>query len=120
MFVILTACAGSLGNGRYVDRQLDFETLSTRLPTDLRNTIGPTDRLVKVCEKSCPISGKAYMFKEELSLGGVLRGRICFVEQRDFDNPGIEDLINEDCYEFRGLVKPEAYRRTAPGYAHGR
>ena len=39
----------------------------------------------------------------------------CFLEHRDFDDPGTEDLINE----FRGRVGPEACRRTAPGYAHG-
>ena len=42
------------------------------------------------------------------------QGLVCFLEHRDFDDPGTEDLINE----FRGRVGPEACR-TAPGYAHG-
>ena len=54
---------------------------------------------------------------------GVERqGLVCFLEPRDFDDPGSEELINEskNDSELRGPVGPEAYRRTAPGYAHGR
>ena len=40
---------------------LDFETFC---PTDPRNTDRPTHEW-KVCEKNCPIFGKAYMFKVE-------------------------------------------------------
>ena len=38
------------------------------------------------------------MFKERLQLGGVFetQGLVCFLEPRDFDDPGSEDLINEE------------------------
>ena len=51
-----------------------------------------------------------------------MQGLVCFLGQRDLDYPGIEDLINETKNDpkFRGPDGPEAYWRTAPGYAHGR
>ena len=42
--------------------RLDFETCFTRQILEI-----PTDWPKKVCDKNCPILGKAYMFKERLS-----------------------------------------------------
>ena len=55
------------------------------------------------------------MFKEELSLGGVLRGRICFVEHRDIDNPGIEDLINEELLRSSGTCRSRSMSEDGAG-----
>ena len=41
--------------------RLDFETCFTRQILEI-----PTDQPKKVCDKNCPILGKAYMFKERL------------------------------------------------------
>ena len=110
MFVVLTAYAGSLTNDR---GRFDFETFFNQQILEI-----PTDRPIKVCEKNCPILGKAYMFKEEFFERQEL---VCFVEQRDFDDPGMEDLINaENHYKFQGPVGPKACQRTAPRYAHAR
>ena len=81
-------------------------------PTDPRNN----DRLTHARKHA----KKLFDFRKSLHvqrLGDVYesQGLVCFLEHRDFDDPGTEDLINE----FRGCVGPEACRRTAPGYAHG-
>ena len=81
-------------------------------PTDARNN----DRLTHARKSAKKLSD----FRKSLHvqrLGDVYesQGLVCFLEHRDFDDPGTEDLINE----FRGRVGPEACRRTAPGYAHG-
>ena len=68
---------------------LDFESF---YPTDPRITDRPTHEQ-KVCKKNCPIFGKAYMFKVEIFERQCL---VFFVEQRDFDDLGIDDLINEE------------------------
>ena len=38
------------------------------------------------------------MFKEGLQLGGIseTQGFVCFLEPCNFDDPGSEDLINEE------------------------
>ena len=75
------------------------------------------------CAKKKPIDKKIFIFKVELlifeRLGLVCN---CFLEHRDFDNPGSDDLMNgeNELDEFRGLVGPEACRRTALGYAYNR
>ena len=88
MFV---AYVGSLTNDRYVDDWI----LKLVLPRQIsRNTDCPK----KVCDKSCRILGLAYMLKEGLELGGGFQRQdlVCFLEPRDFDDPGSEDLINEE------------------------
>ena len=70
-----------------------------------------------------PFDKKSFIFKEELLILIFERlGWVCFLEHRDIDDPGSDDLMNgeNDRDEFRGPVGPEACRRTAPGYAHGR
>ena len=64
---------------------------------------------------------KSFIFKVELLIFERL-GLVCFLEHRDFDDPGSDDLMNEenDRDDFRGPVGSEACRRTAPGYAYGR
>ena len=44
------------------------------------------------------------MFKVELKLGWIFerQGLVCFVEQRDFNDTGIEDLINEKLLRISG------------------
>ena len=63
MFVVLAANAGSMTNDRYVDAVgcFFFFFFFTLQILEI-----PTDRPKIVCEKNCPILGKAYMFKEEL------------------------------------------------------
>ena len=65
MLVVLTAYADSCG-------RLDFETFSLDRSSKHRQTEPQKSA------KNCPILEKAYMFKEELQLGGVLRGRVWF------------------------------------------
>ena len=60
MFVVVTAYAGSFG-------RLDFETFFIRQILET-----PTDWPAKVCEKLSDFR-KAYMFKEELQLGGAVQ-----------------------------------------------
>ena len=71
--------------------------------------------------KKKPFDKKSFIFNAELLIFERL-GLVCFLEHRDFDDPGSDDLMNgqNDRDEFRGPVGPEACRRTAPGYAHGR
>ena len=68
-----------------------------------------------------PFDKKSFIFKVELLIFERL-GLVCFLEHGDFDDPGSDDLMNgeNDRDEFRGPVGPEACRKTAPGYAHGR
>ena len=47
------------------------------------------------------------------------QGLVFFVEQRDFDDPGIDDLINEEPSPISGTRRARQCRRPAPGYAHG-
>ena len=91
MFVELTAYVGSLTNNRYVDDWI----LKLAYPTDTRNTNRLTQESLR---QNCPILRKAYMFKERLQLGGGFerQGLVCFLEPHDFDDPGSEDLINEE------------------------
>ena len=74
--------------------------------------------------KNCPIFGKAYMFKEESQLGrGFERqGLVCFLELDlgDFDDPGMEDLINEESWvRISGTRRAKSMSEDAPGYVHG-
>ena len=68
-----------------------------------------------------PFDKKSFIFKVEWLIFERL-GVVCFLEHREFDDHGSDDLMNgeNDRDEFRGPVGPEACRRTAPGYAHGR
>ena len=63
------------------------------------------------------------MFKVEFWLSVIFerQGLVFFVEQRDFDDPGIDDLINEEpsVITYFGDPSGKTCRRPAPGYAHG-
>ena len=101
MVVALTAYAGSSGYDRCVDvdgwiRVWNLLFLSNRSSKYRQTTVEPR----KFAKKLSDIR-KAYMFKVELyrKLGWIFesQGLVCFVEQRDFDDPGINDLImNEE------------------------
>ena len=63
---------------------------------------------------------KSFIFKVELLIFERL-GLVCFLEHREFDDPGSDDLMNgeNDRDEFRGPVGPEPCGRPT-GYALGR
>ena len=92
MFVVLTAHVGSFTNNRYVDNWILKLVLPNRYSkyrqTDPRKSATKTVRFQE----------KAYMFEEGLLLGGVFErhGLVCFLEPLNFDDPGSEDLINEE------------------------
>ena len=73
---------------------LDFETFLPDRPSNYRQT----DPQIESLRKNCPIFGKAYMFKVEFWLSVIFERQSMgfFVEQRNFDDPGIDDLINEE------------------------
>ena len=116
MFVVLTAYmyVGSFTNNRYLDDWI-LKLVLTRQILEI-----PKDRPKK--DKNCPILGKAYMFKERLLLGGGFerQGLVCFLEPRDFDDPGSKDLINEELSRTsgtrraRGMSEDGAEIRTRP------
>ena len=74
-----------------------------------------------VLKKPFDIHKKSFIFKVELLIFERL-GLVCFLEHRDFDDPGSDDLMNaeSDRDEFQGPVGPEECRRTALGYAYNR
>ena len=92
-FSLLAACTDSL---RY-DRcawTVGFRNFLPDRPSNYRQT----DPRIESLRKNCPIFGKAYMFKVELWSSVIFerQGLVFFVEQRDFDDPEIDNLINEE------------------------
>ena len=112
-FLVLTAYVGS--NNRYVDDWILKLVLPGRYSkyrqTDPRKSVTKTVRF----RKSLNVQRRVVVW-----WGFERQGLVCFLEPCDFDDPGSEDLINEEWFrtsgthQARGMSEDGAGIRTRP------